>query len=184
MTAVSDDELGDGFTAGDEACLNEAYRRWGALVFTVVLRRVGDPEEAKDVTQQVFVDAWRGRAGYDSKRGALKTWILGITHYKVADALTRRSRYARDLEAAAAAVPEVSHQTPPPDAVVDHILLVKELERLPEQQQTVLTMAFFEDLTQSQIAERTGLPLGTVKSCTRRGLMRLRNRLEVDDGAH
>lgn len=185
VTSVSDDNLSHGFAAGDESCLTEAYRRWGALVYTLVLRRIGDPEDAKDVTQQVFVDAWRGREGYDARRGSLKTWILGITHHKTADALTRRSRRARDFDAAAAAAPhETVQRTAPTDVVLDHILLVEELERLPEQQQTVLAMAFFEDLTQTQIAERTGLPLGTVKSYTRRGLMRLRNRLEVDGGAH
>ncbi|MER6346555.1 RNA polymerase sigma factor [Streptomyces sp. NPDC001595] len=185
MTSASDDELARGFAEGDESCLTEAYRRWGALVFTVVTRRLGDAEEAKDVTQQVFVGAWRGRRGYDPRRASLKTWIMGITHKKVADAHAHRSRHLRDLEAAtgATAVAHSQEQRSPSDSVVDHLLLVDELERLPEQQQTVLRLAFFEDLTQAQIAERTGLPLGTVKTHTRRGLMRMKHRLEVDGEA-
>ncbi|MGV9557773.1 RNA polymerase sigma factor [Streptomyces sp. NPDC003401] len=184
--SLSDARLGDGFAAGEESCLGEAYRRWGALVFTVATRRLGDAEEAKDVTQQVFVGAWQGRKGYDAGRGSLKTWIMGIAHKKVADALTRRSRHLRDVEAITSAAASAPPGRPagPADSVLDHILLTNELDRLPEQQQTVLRMAFYEDLTQAQIAERTGLPLGTVKSHTRRGLMRMKNRLEVDGGAH
>ncbi|MER7575781.1 sigma-70 family RNA polymerase sigma factor [Streptomyces sp. NPDC126514] len=186
MTSASDEQLGRGFVEGDEACLTEAYRRWGALVFTLAARKLGDAEEAKDVTQQVFVGAWRSRKGFDPQRGSLKTWILGITQKKVADALTRRSRHLRDVEAvtAASSTGQQQEQPTPSDGVLDFVLLTDELEKLPEQQQTVLRMAFFEDLTQAQIAERTGLPLGTVKSHTRRGLMRLKNRLEVDGGAH
>lgn len=185
MSTRSDGELGQGFADGDEACLNEAYRRWGALIFTVAARRLGDSEEAKDVTQQVFVGAWRGRKSYDPQRGSLKTWLMGITHKKVADALIRRSRHQRDIEAVTVAgASEVSRQDAPTDSVVDFVVLADELDRLPEQQRTVLEMAFYEDLTQAQIAQRTGLPLGTVKSNTRRGLMRMKKRLEVDGGAH
>ncbi|MER6678994.1 sigma-70 family RNA polymerase sigma factor [Streptomyces sp. NPDC000983] len=186
MTSASDEQLAHGFADGDESCLAEAYRRWGALVYTVAARKLGDAEEAKDVTQQVFVGAWRGRKGYDAQRGSLKTWIMGISHKKVADALTRRSRYLRDVEAVTAASSTGKQEPPTPtDEVLDFVLLEDELERLPEQQQTVLRMAFYEDLTQAQIAERTGLPLGTVKSHTRRGLLRMRDRLEeVDGGTH
>ncbi|KAA0941142.1 sigma-70 family RNA polymerase sigma factor [Streptomyces apricus] len=186
VTSVPDEYVGRGFAEGDESCLSEAYRRWGALVFTVVFRRLGDAEEAKDVTQQVFVGAWRGRKGYDPHRGSLKTWIMGITHKKVIDALTRRSRHLRDVEAvtAAAAAGTDPQQVSSADSVLDYVLLTDEIDRLPEQQQTVLRLAFYEDLTQAQIAERTGLPLGTVKSQTRRGLMRMKNRLEVDGEAH
>lgn len=183
VSTASDEELGHGFADGDESCLNEAYRRWGALVFTVAARKLGDPEEAKDVTQQVFVGAWRGRKGYDPQRGSLKTWLMGITHKKIADALIRRSRHQRDVEAVTVAgASEVTQHEAPTDSVVDYLLLADELDRLPEQQRTVLEMTFYEDLTQVQIAQRTGLPLGTVKTNARRGLMRMKKRLEVDGG--
>ncbi|RRR75742.1 sigma-70 family RNA polymerase sigma factor [Streptomyces sp. RP5T] len=185
VSTSSDEELGQGFADGDESCLNEAYRRWGALVFTVAARKLGDPEEAKDVTQQVFVGAWRGRKSYDPQRGSLKTWLMGITHKKVADALVRRFRHQRDIEAVTVAgASELPEQDPPTDSVVDVMVLADELDRLPEQQRIVLELAFYEDLTQAQIAQRTGLPLGTVKTNTRRGLMRMKKRLEVDGGTH
>ncbi|MER6037446.1 MULTISPECIES: sigma-70 family RNA polymerase sigma factor [unclassified Streptomyces] len=183
---LSDDLLAQGFTDGDEACLTEAYRRWGALLFTMAFRKLGDSEEAKDVTQQVFVGAWRGRKGFDPDRGALKTWLVGITYKKIADALERRSRNLRNHEAVAeVAFPDdEANSAATADAIVDHILIMDELGQLPAPQQTVLRLAFYDDLSQSQIAERTGMPLGTVKSHTRRGMMRLKHRLEVDGEAH
>ncbi|WP_282700001.1 sigma-70 family RNA polymerase sigma factor [Streptomyces sp. CC219B] len=183
-TAMPDDRLGEGFAEGDESSLEEAYRRWGALVHTVAARKLGDAEEAKDVTQQVFVGAWRSRENFDPRRGALKTWLLGITHKKVADALTRRSRDARDIEALASLAGSAQPSALAAESVVDYVVLTREMEELTDHQRIVLRMAFYEDLSQSQIAERTGLPLGTVKTHTRRGLMRLKKRLEVDGEAH
>ncbi|MHA6764032.1 RNA polymerase sigma factor [Streptacidiphilus sp. PAMC 29251] len=183
MTGTGDDQLAEGFTRGDEACLAEMYRRWGGLVYAVAARSLGDPDEAQDITQQIFVGAWRNRAGYTRDRGSLRAWLLGIARYKVADALALRARLLRAADAAAA----VNAGADPhngAEAVVDQVLLLDELSRLPQAQQDVLRMAFFEDLTQEKIAQRTGLPLGTVKSHTRRGLIQLKRRLEVDDAAH
>ncbi|MGW5307820.1 sigma-70 family RNA polymerase sigma factor [Streptomyces griseoluteus] len=184
-TPLSDDMLADGFADGDEACLNEAYRRWGALIFTIASRKLGDLEEAKDVTQQVFVGAWTGRKNFNRDRGSLKTWLVGITYKKTIDALERRSRHLRDQRAVAAfsSPDDAVSRAATADTVVDHIVVMDELEQLPAVQQTVLRMAFYEDLSQAQIAERTGMPLGTVKSHTRRGMMRLKDRLEVDSEA-
>ncbi|WP_234312283.1 sigma-70 family RNA polymerase sigma factor [Streptomyces griseus] len=184
MTTVSDDGLGESFAAGDEASLNETYRRWGPLVYTVAARKLGDTEEAKDVTQQVFVGAWDSRKTFDPVRASLKTWILGIAHKKIVDALRRRSRHLRDVEAVMAVSGGPDAAVPPAESLLEYVTLMREMETLPEQQQQVLKMAFYEDLSQSQIAERTGLPLGTVKTYTRRGLMRLKKRLEVDGAAH
>ncbi|WP_225803673.1 RNA polymerase sigma factor [Streptomyces sp. NK15101] len=182
-TAVTEDGLGEGFAEGDEACLREAYRRWGPLVHTVATRRLGDPEEAEDVTQQVFVGAWNSRSTFDPRRGSLKTWLMGITGRKVADALEKRSRHLRDVDAATAAADTPARPEPLAGTLLDHMALTRAMEDLPDQQRLVLKTAFYEDLSQSRIAERTGLPLGTVKNHTRRGLTRLRKRLEADGEA-
>ncbi|MFJ5834204.1 sigma-70 family RNA polymerase sigma factor [Streptomyces sp. NPDC093089] len=184
MTTASDDQLGEGFADSDESCLKEAYRRWGALIYTIASRKLADDEEAKDVTQQVFVGAWNSRKTFDPGRGSLKTWLLGITHRKVADALSRRSRHQRDVQAVTSSTNMTRQEASAAESVVDYVVLTREMETLTEQQKLVLTMAFYEDLSQSQIAERIGLPLGTVKTHTRRGLMRLKKRLEVDGEAH
>ncbi|PIM67081.1 RNA polymerase subunit sigma-24 [Streptomyces sp. JV178] len=180
---AADDELARGLAAGDETCLAVAYERWSALVHALARRSLGDTAEAEDVTQQVFLGVWRGRHGYRPERGAVGAWIVGITRRRIADALTARTRRA-DLAASvgtALALTGRPGRGEDPEAVLDRVLIRSELAGLPAPQRRVLHLAFYEDLTQTQIAERTGLPLGTVKSHTRRGLRRLHGRLTEND---
>ncbi|MGV9456848.1 RNA polymerase sigma factor [Streptomyces sp. NPDC003635] len=173
----NEDALARGLLAADETAFAAIYQRWGGLVHTMAARSLGDSHEADDVTQQVFIGAWRGRAGFRPERGPLGAWIVGITRRKIIDALAARTRRLHLIDAAQqtdAMPPDAA----PPDHILDRIVLLHELARLPQQQRLVLGLAFYEDLTQAQIAERTGLPLGTVKSHVRRGLHRLRTVLE------
>ncbi|AWE53988.1 sigma-70 family RNA polymerase sigma factor [Streptomyces nigra] len=172
-----EEELARGLLAGDQQALAGIYRRWGSLVHTLAARSLGDPHEAEDVTQQVFLGAWRGRHGFRPERGPLGAWLVGITRRKIADALSARTRRLALADAVNSTDPAAGESTGPDD-VLDRVLLVDALSRLPARQQQVLCLAFYDDLTQAQIAERTGLPLGTVKSHTRRGLYRLRGALE------
>ncbi len=96
-----DDELlATGFVAGDERCVEAVYRCWGSLVHTLARRALGDDHEAEDVTQQVFLAAWRGRHGYRPGQGGLAGWLVGITRHKTADALAARARRAELVAAA------------------------------------------------------------------------------------
>ncbi|WP_461029594.1 RNA polymerase sigma factor, partial [Streptomyces sparsus] len=104
-------------------------------------------------------------------------WLVGITRKKVADALTARTRRTA-LVAAVGAQQARPVSEPHTEAVLDRLLVTRELAKLPPAQCRVLSLAFYDDLSQVQIAERTGLPLGTVKSHVRRGLQRLRRVLE------
>ncbi|WP_159765467.1 sigma-70 family RNA polymerase sigma factor [Streptomyces sp. HM190] len=182
--AATDDELARGLAAGDETSLAAAYERWSALVHALARRSLGDTTEAEDVTQQVFLGVWRGRHGYRPERGAVGAWIVGITRRRIADALSARTRRA-DLAASAgtalALAERPGRRGEDAEAVLDRMVIRSELARLPAPQRQVLHLAFYEDLTQTQIAERTGLPLGTVKSHTRRGLRRLHGRLTEND---
>ncbi|MEV5431560.1 sigma-70 family RNA polymerase sigma factor [Streptomyces sp. NPDC052701] len=170
---LTDEDLARGLAAGDPACLAAAYDRWSALVHTLARRSLGDAAEAEDVTQQVFLGVWRGRAGYRPERGTVGGWIVGITRHRIADALSARTRRC-DLLAAAGSDLVLADSAASPEAVLDRALVRQELARLPAPQRQVLHLAFYEDLSQTQIAERTGWPLGTVKSHARRGLRRLR----------
>ncbi|MFF4833824.1 sigma-70 family RNA polymerase sigma factor [Streptomyces sp. NPDC001315] len=172
--SFADEELARGLVAGDEACLTAAYHRWSALVHTLAWRSLGDAREAEDVTQQVFLGVWHGRRGYRPERGTIAGWIVGITKRKIADALTARTRRADLVSSAGSALALSEPAGQRPEAVLDQVLVRDGLARLPAPQQRVLRLTFYEDLTQTQIAERTGFPLGTVKSHARRGLHQLR----------
>ncbi|MDT0401703.1 MULTISPECIES: RNA polymerase sigma factor [Streptomyces] len=176
-----EEDLARRLVGADEVAFAAIYRRWGSLVHTMATRSLGDTHEAEDVTQQVFIGAWRGRHGFRPERGALGAWLVGIARRKIVDALAARTRRLSLIESAARDTAPAGLVQQAPDVVLDRVLLVEAMSRLPRTQREVLCMAFYEDLTQVQISERTGVPLGTVKSHTRRGLHRLRTAVGQGD---
>lgn len=172
--AVDDVEIA--FVAGEDDVLRRVYDAYGRLVFTLCNRSL-DRETAVEVTQDVFVAAWQKREQYDPARGSLAGWLMGIARYKVIDALRSQGRRPRTAETAPHA--EAAAPDPEPvDGLADRLLLASALAALPERSRRMLELAFYEDLTHVQIAERCDVPLGTVKSDIRRGLARLRQHLE------
>jgi RNA polymerase sigma-70 factor (ECF subfamily) len=180
-----DREVGRRFAAGDEQALALAYQRWSGQVHGMAVRAFGPGPDAEDVTQQTFISAWTGRAGYRPDAGPLPAWLVGVARHKIADVWARRDRQRRETEAAVSDLRSPSRPVPAgiDTEVTDRVLVLDELELLGQPQRGIIELAFFEDLTHAQIAERTGLPLGTVKSHIRRTLERLRTRLEVDGAA-
>jgi len=181
-----DVELGRRFAAGEEQALACAYERWAGQVHGMAVRAFGSGPDAEDVTQQVFVAAWTGRARFRPDDSPLPAWLVGICRHKIADAWARRDKQRREAEAAlteAQARPDGPVTAGVDTAATDRVLLLGELDHLGQPQRGIIELAFFEDLTHAQIAERTGMPLGTVKSHIRRTLERLRSRLEVDGAA-
>ncbi|WP_111718695.1 RNA polymerase sigma factor [Homoserinimonas sp. OAct 916] len=182
VTAFGDESaLALAFRSGDERALAAAYARWSTLVHTLALRTLGSTSDAEDVTQQVFISAWRGRSTFDPERGVLGSWLTGITRRRIADALEARSRARRVEEASAEAAMTASHVVD--GDLVDRLVLADELAKLEPIPRKVMTLAFYADLTHAEVAESTGIPLGTVKSHIRRSLTRLRTRLEVNDAS-
>jgi RNA polymerase sigma factor (sigma-70 family) len=170
------------FGRGDERALEEIYRRWSPVVFTMALRLVGDRADAEDVTQKTFVSAWSSRASYDPEKARLSTWLITIARRRIADTLEARARIR--------ALQEEVQRFRTDDQVVgreidvaDRLLLSDELRRLEPDARQVMHLAFYDDLTHEQISARLDMPLGTVKSHIRRSLVRLRSRLEVGHAA-
>jgi RNA polymerase sigma-70 factor (ECF subfamily) len=182
----SDEEVGRRFADGDDQALAWAYERWAGQVHGMAVRAFGPGPDAEDVTQQTFVSAWTGRAGYRPEKGPLPAWLVGVARHKIADTWARRERQRREAEAAITdlqGTPARGATAGVDSAVADRVLLLDELDLLGQPQRGIIELAFFEDLTHAQIAARTGIPLGTVKSHIRRTLERLRTRLEVDGAA-
>lgn len=178
VARVSD--LDQRFAADEPGALRLAYDAHGAVVFSFCRRALG-ADQAADVTQEVFVTAWKVRSRFDPAKGTLRSWLFGIARFKVLGALRGRPPLhavptdGLEREPAAAATTDV-------DRLADKLVLADALAGLSERVREVLHLAYVEDLTHAQIAERTRLPLGTVKSDLRRALARLRLELEASDG--
>lgn len=157
--------------ANDESdALDHAYERWGPLVHGLARRAVG-LVEAEDVTQQVFLSAWRARDTYRPDDGPLGAWLVGITRRAVADSLRVRQR---SVQVPATDVQEVPEDTWEDLDRDDLLTVYEELERIGDPPRQILLLAYVHDKTQREIAELLDLPLGTVKTHTTRTLARLR----------
>ena len=177
-----DARLNESFAAGDETALAEAYRQFAPLVHTLALRSLRDSSAADDVTQEVFIRVWRSRSAFDPSKARLPAWIVGITRNAITDAQAASMRETRKVLAAVELSPDPDRAAghAAAEVLADRLLLDGELERLGEPQGSILKLAFYDDLTHSQISQKLDLPLGTVKSHIRRSLSQLRSRLEVD----
>ena len=167
------------FQAGDDSALEAAYQRWSALVYTSAIRAVGNEADAADITQAVFISAWRGREGFDADKGSLPGWLVTITRRRIADHWESISRETRKVDAESARLDDEAVAGHAEESV-NRVLIADELGQLGEPQRKIMELAFFQDLTHAQIARALDIPLGTVKSHIRRSLDRLRTRLKVD----
>ena len=168
--------LAEDLAAGAPDALAECYERWGSLVLGIATRALGNRHDAEDVTQQVFVSAWRSRESLRPSESALPAWLIGITRRRIADELSRRTRENAKTQAAG---DDLAHRPNPPlDRVVESVVLRYAVQQFPEPRRSVFILAFSHDKTQEEIAAVLELPLGTVKSHMRRGLIHLRRELE------
>ena len=173
-----DVELLKAIARKDETALAELYDRYRVILFGLLIRIVNSREEAEDVLQEVFLQVWRRAADFDENRGRPFTWLVTLTRSRGIDRL--RNLGARERVAIAGAR-EPSEEVS--DAVADafrseqRALVTSALDQLPDDQKGPLVLAYFDGLTQSEIATKLGAPLGTVKTRMRAGLIKLRELL-------
>lgn len=185
-TALRDEELMDRLAGRDLAAFEALYDRYGDLVYSVSLRVVGDTYVAEDVTQDVFVRVWRRPEQFDLRRGKFVTWLLSVTRNRSID--HRRSQARRMRHEAAPSIEEEedvlpsedSHDDPAAQTVLsDECAAVRAaLDVLPPEQKLAIQLAYFGGLTQQEIANKLGQPLGTVKTRIRLGMQKMRGALQ------
>ena len=168
--------LDEAFARGD-ADLREVYDAHSSLVYSLCRRALG-AEAAKDATQEVFVSTWRKREQFDPSKGALGAWIVGITKRRIIDQLRSEGRHA-DRRAEEVNDERSPSDDTPPERVVDRMFAADLLAKLPSRTREVIELVYVHDLTHREVAEQTGLPIGTVKSDVRRGIMKIRDEMMV-----
>jgi RNA polymerase sigma-70 factor, ECF subfamily len=173
---VVDEELVGQVARGDERALSELYDRYARPVYATGIRLLRDTQLAEELVQDAFTNVWRGAASFDPKRARFATWLYRLTRNRAVD-LNRRKR-ARPLSMGEEPLRNVSGG-PEPEAGVDLWDVAGALSRISADQREVLNLAYFEGLSQREISQRTGVPLGTVKSRTTAALKRLRKAMEV-----
>ena len=175
---ANDVELLKGVASQDEAALAQLYDRYRVILFGLLVRILNNREEAEDVLQEVFLQVWRRAADFDETRGRPFTWLVTLARSRGIDRL--RALAARERTAVAGARDEAEAVS---DAASDAFrseqrgLVTNALAQLPDEQQHPLMLAYFDGLTQTEIAARLGAPLGTVKTRMRTGMMKLRELL-------
>jgi RNA polymerase sigma-70 factor (ECF subfamily) len=174
------DALGAAFASGG-ADLRSVYDEHSSLVYAIC-RKALDADAAGEVTQDVFVSVWRGRDQFDPARGTLAAWLVGITKRRIIDHIRREQRHvARRADDGTAALEASEAETEQSvERIAQRMIVAKALSTLADRQRVAVELAYVHGLTHAEIADKTGQPLGTVKSDIRRSLQILRERMESD----
>lgn len=186
--SLDDAPVADALERGDEATLAAVYDAYAPAVFAVALRILNERPAAEDIVQETFLRLWRQPTAYQAKRGRLLTWLLAVAHHRAIDLVRRRrleERYqwpgtnpAGDARTDGTdGIADPSAEGDPPAAAAAREgqgVVQRALAQLTADQRQLLELAYYSGLTQSQIADRLGEPLGTIKTRMRTGLLRLR----------
>jgi RNA polymerase sigma-70 factor (ECF subfamily) len=177
---LADEEVMQLVGEGSPRAFELLFDRHGGAAFSLAYRMVGDRVAAEDISQEAFLSIWRSRMRYDSARGSVRTWVLGIVHNRAIDALRRGASYERRREQLD--VVEERHEAPERTDVEaarreEARSVHSALDTLPADQRRTIELAYFGGFSHSQIAELLDEPIGTIKGRMRLGLGKLRDQL-------
>lgn len=168
------------FAAGEEAALGELYDRWSSAVHAVAASILHDAADAEDVVEETFWQAWRQRDGYSPARGTISAWLLTIARSRALDRLRGRKRRREEpLDVTGSALQGRSNPARDAEAAERGRLLQECIAALPREQREAIHLAYWGGLSQSEIAQRTAQPIGTVKTRVRLAMQKLRAQLIV-----
>jgi RNA polymerase sigma-70 factor, ECF subfamily len=180
LTDESDLQVLLALRQGDTNALGIIYDRYGTAVYRLALKILANPTEAEDLTQEVFLAFWRGVEKYDADRGTLIVFLLTITRSRALNRIKQQGSQQNLHQRVGTYLP-IAHSNPGLDAVTLTELrerMSAALQELPANQQQVLEMGYYQGKSQSEIAQELDLPLGTVKTRSRQGLLKLRQFLQ------
>jgi len=174
---TSDGDLIQRAADGDRGAFEQLYQRYARPVFGLALRRLGDRGRAEDAVQETFASIWRSAASYRPERGPGAPWLYAVARNAIVDRARSRTEIPAEIP------DEPSHDAGPADRAEQNWVawqVHRALEELPEREREVISLAYWSGLSQSEVAEFLGIPLGTVKTRTRAALMRLSEILDEE----
>ena len=174
LSPEQEQELMQQLLAGEERAVRVLYARFARPVYTLGLRLLGSAESAEELTQDVFLAAWRKGSRFDSARGRLSTWLMAVAHNLAVDRLRHDRGAGRPILVLVDEVPEGA-PSEEEELMVDRETARQALAGLSPTERRLLSLAYFQGWTAREIAEADGIPLGTVKTRLRTALIKLRN---------
>jgi len=177
VSRFSDEELLEAVAQSSEPALGELYDRFGRVAYGLALRVLRDQALAEDAVQDAFLQVWRSAERFDPARAKASTWVLTFVHRRAVD-LVRREERRRTEPVESAPEPAQPGADEDVEARSKRQIVQDALRRLPKEQRQAIELAYYGGLTQSELAERLGQPLGTIKSRMFAGLQQLRGLLD------
>lgn len=178
FTSLDDRELVAEAARGEVKAFAALYDRFGGIMLATARRMLGDRGGAEDLMHDVFMEVWRNVDNYDPKRATVRTWILVRLRSRALDRL-RSATVRREVTTDEVSPTEAAPVAEDPSLAPDRIAAVAALRNLPDEQRMVIELSYFQGLSSSEIAERMGSPLGTVKSRTAAGLAKIRSAMQI-----
>ena len=167
----------------DETALGALYDRWVRSLYSLVLHLLKDPDEAEDVVEETFWQAWRKASSYEPSKGAVSTWLLTIGRRKALDRIRAKKRHKEDPIGRDRTFADLPSPNPDPSQDMEGSELREHvraaLRELPAEQREVLELGYFNGMSQTEIADATGQPLGTIKTRMRLAMQKLREPLSM-----